>query len=97
MEKNKTILLYEDLITDGKSKLNFLTGIKNAGCRVKDCLVLFDRQEGGAEALKKVGVRLFTLINMDDCLAVGLKNNFITSKELAIINQYRQSLENDNT
>jgi orotate phosphoribosyltransferase len=93
VEKNSTILLYEDLITDGKSKLNFLTGIKNAGCRVEDCLVIFDRQEGGAEALKQEGVRLLSLIDMDDCLEVGLKNNFITSKEMDIISEYRQSLD----
>ncbi len=96
VQNGQTILLYEDLITDGQSKLNFISGIKNAGCTVKDCLVIFDRLEGGAEVLKKEGVRLFSLIDMDDCLAVGLKNNFITSKELDIITQYRQSLENNN-
>ncbi len=96
IEKGKIILLYEDLITDGKSKINFISGIKNAGCIVKDCLVILDRQEGGEQILQKEGVRLYTLVSMDDCLEVGLKNNFITSKEVNIINEYRNNLKVDN-
>ncbi|MCB1035775.1 MAG: orotate phosphoribosyltransferase, partial [Acidobacteria bacterium] len=42
------VLLVEDLITDGGSKLGFLDALREAGGRVTDGLVLFDRQQGGA-------------------------------------------------
>jgi len=88
IEPDKLILLYEDLITDGKSKLNFIAGIRKAKCKVKDCLVIFDRQEGGKERLLKEGVNLHSLTTMDECLEVGLKNQCLSKEEFDFIKVY---------
>jgi orotate phosphoribosyltransferase len=88
--KGKTILLYEDLITDGQSKLKFIEGIRNAGCLVKDCLVLLDRQEKGEELLQKEQVALVSLVTMNDCLDVGLRNKYLTSREFDVIKAYME-------
>jgi len=93
IEPGKTVLLYEDLITDGKSKLNFITGIRKDNCIVTDCLVVFDRQEGGQDALQEEGVRLYSLVTMDECLDVGFKNRYLSQEELELINAYRQTGE----
>ena len=84
------ILLYEDMITDGLSKINFMNGIRNADCVVKHCLVLLDRQEGGQRLLQKEDVSLHTLVTMDDCLNVGLENEYLNSQQADIINEYRK-------
>ncbi|HUT74705.1 MAG TPA: orotate phosphoribosyltransferase [Armatimonadota bacterium] len=65
------VLLYEDLITDGGSKLAFVKGLRQAGAEVADCLVMFDRQQGGASALQQSGVRLHRLTDLRSCLELG--------------------------
>jgi len=93
IEPGNTVLLYEDLITDGKSKLNFIAGIRRDKCVITDCLVVFDRQEGGQDALREEGVRLYSLVTMDECLDVGFKNRYLSQGELDLINAYRQEGE----
>lgn len=88
--EGKTILLYEDLITDGQSKLNFIEGIRNAGCTVKNCLVLLDREEGGKEMLEKEKVALFSLVTINDCLDIGLRNKYLTTREFDVIKVYME-------
>ncbi|MEM6793806.1 MAG: orotate phosphoribosyltransferase [Acidobacteriota bacterium] len=66
-----TVLLVEDLITDGGSKLGFLDAIAEAGSEVSDALVLFDRQQGGAEKLGERGVRLHAVTDRTTAFAVG--------------------------
>ncbi len=66
-----SVLLVEDLITDGGSKLGFLEAIEEAGGRVRDVLVLFDRQQGGEALLAERGVRLHAVTDRATVLAAG--------------------------
>lgn len=88
IEPDSVVLLYEDLITDGKSKLNFISGVRKAQCEVKDCLVIFDRQEGGKESLLKEGVNLHSLTTMDESLEVGLKNGYLSKEEFDFVKEH---------
>ncbi len=65
------VLLVEDLITDGGSKLGFLDAVAEAGAEVRDVLVLFDRRQGGAELLARRGVTLHTVADRATTLAAG--------------------------
>lgn len=42
----------------GASKLRFIDGIQSTDAKVSDVLVLFDRGQGGSEALKNRDIRL---------------------------------------
>lgn len=64
IDKGQRILLVEDLITDGGSKESFILGLRNAGAVVTDCLVVFDREQGGKNFLEKMGVKLHALCTM---------------------------------
>ena len=58
------IIILDDLITTGKSLIEAIEAIRAEGGIVKDALVLIDRQEGGKENLKKVGVNLHSFMNI---------------------------------
>jgi orotate phosphoribosyltransferase len=88
IENGQAILLYEDLITDGLSKINFIQGIRNAGCRVEDCLVVLDRLEGGEKKLAEVNVKLHSVVTMDQCFEIGLKKGYLSEREMAVIRSY---------
>lgn len=71
LESGEGVLLVEDLITDGGSKLGFLDALAEAGGEVTDALVVFDREQGGAEALSERGVRLHAVTGRAAALAAG--------------------------
>ena len=82
------VLLVEDLITDGGSKFVFLDAIEAAGCQVTDALVLFDRQQGGADRLAERGVRLHAAVDRETALAVAEEADLLTSEARRSIDAY---------
>lgn len=88
IESAKTVLLYEDLITDGKSKVNFINGVKRAECRVEACLVLFDRLQGGKEMLLRENVTLHSMTDLDTALKIGTETGALTKEELSSVYEY---------
>jgi len=71
LEPGSRVLLVEDLITDGGSKLGFLDALAEAGGKVEDALVVFDREQGGAEVLGERSVRLHAVTDRSAALAAG--------------------------
>ena len=86
IKEGDNVLLYEDLITDGGSKIAFLEGIRNAGGVVRDCLVVFDRLQGGKSLLEGEGVTLHALTDMDKALKVS-KNRW-SDEEVSSVEDY---------
>jgi orotate phosphoribosyltransferase len=82
------VLLFEDLITDGGSKLGFIEAIRAADCRISDCLVVVDRQAGGAEALRNLGIALHALTTLSQCLEVGIKEGILSADAGSQVNEY---------
>jgi orotate phosphoribosyltransferase len=66
------ILLVDDLVAGGTSKVNFLRAITSAGASVKDLFVIFDYGTFPVgELLTPFGVALHSLATWADVLAVG--------------------------
>jgi len=82
------VLLVEDLITDAGSKLHFIKVLRAAGCTVTDVLVLFDRGQGGCEALAKEGVTLRSVVDMDRALAVADEYELVECDDLESVRLY---------
>ena len=92
LEAGKRVLLVEDLITDGLSKLRFNIGIRGAGAKMTHCLCVFDyasdrlNQHEGRDNLAKNDIVLHVLANWDDVLDTGLaKNHFNEAQNKQII------------
>jgi len=77
-----SVLLVDDLITTGKTMLGALDSIRAEGGVVKDILVLIDRQEGGKEALMAQGVKLHSLIRMDEAARILYDVDSIDKEQL---------------
>lgn len=68
-DKGSTAVLIDDLITKADSKFEAIKVLKDFGIKVKDVVVLIDRQQGGEKELAKKGFKLhfaFTLGRMMD-------------------------------
>ena len=87
LEKNKRILLVDDLITTGKTILDAILAIRWEEGIVNDVVVLVDREEGGKEKLEKEGLKLHSLLRVGEILEFMVNSGKISQ------NQYRKILE----
>ena len=67
-ERGQTVLLIDDLITRGHSKLEAIAPLEAAGLNVKDILVLVDREQGGVEELDAHGYAVHAVLTLAQIL-----------------------------
>jgi len=96
LEPGQHVLLVEDLVTDGGSKLRFQQGIERAGGSVKDCLTVFEyfsKQAGLRRArdnLKEHGLRLHSLTDWDEVLALAAAEGRFSAWEIEQVLEFLQ-------
>lgn len=76
-KEGEQVLVIDDLITKGDSKLEVVAPFAAAGLKIKDFVVLIDREQGGTAALAEHGYNLHSVITMSDILNVMLDEKLI--------------------
>ena len=69
------VAVVDDVCTTGKSTVEAVKRLRDAGFNVTHALAIVDRNEGGREALENCGLTLDALFNMDDILARYRQNS----------------------
>ncbi len=84
------VLLVEDLTTDGKSKVNFVNALRDAGAECQHCFVFFyyDIFSEAAGILDGAGLSLHRLATWWDVLAQVKKMNRFESAQVAEIESF---------
>lgn len=80
LNPGETVLLIDDITRSGKSKKGFINGIRNAGGKIANSLVVVDYGAGGREVLKQEGVALTSLATVKEILAHMKKSRKVTEK-----------------
>lgn len=93
-DKGKTVLLVDDLITTSTSKLEAANFFKLHGMKVKDVVVLIDREQGGKAQLKKNKIKLHFSLTLDRLLDYYLSSKKISQKEYDEIHKKIDKLTN---
>ena len=62
------VLVIDDIITDGASKIEAIEPLKAAGVMVTDVLIILDREQGGDKILAKAGYTLHSLGKLSEVL-----------------------------
>ena len=68
-ETGDLVCLVEDVVTSGGALREAVDAVREAGLVVRHAVCVVDREEGGADALARVGVRLASLYRAGDLLA----------------------------
>lgn len=63
------VVIVEDVITTGKSAIQAITAVENAGGQILGVLALVDREDGGSEAIEKRGYGVTSLTSISELLA----------------------------
>lgn len=64
------VIVIDDLITDGASKIEAIAPLKDAGLKVTDVLVILDREQGGKQLLADAGYQLHSLGTLSEIMEV---------------------------
>jgi len=68
MNKGDNVLVVEDVITSAGSSIAAIGTLRGAGATVNDIISVIDRESGGANSLKEIGVTMTSLIKASDLL-----------------------------
>ncbi len=87
-EEGQSVLAIDDLITKGTSMLEAAVLLEDAGLKVKDLVVLVDREQGGPEILKEKGYELHSVLKISEMLDLLLENKKISQEQFDSIKEY---------
>ena len=92
LEPGQNVVVIEDLISTGKSSLNAVEALKEAGAVVKGMVAIFSYGFDIASAnFEDKNVGLTTLSNYENLLEQALDSNYISDKELLTLTDWRRS------
>jgi orotate phosphoribosyltransferase len=89
IDVNDKILLVDDMLSTGQTMCKVIDIIKNKyKNEVKKVFVVLDREEGGANRLKKRGISVYRLIRISELAEVLLTYGVISDEEYEIISNH---------
>ena len=90
LEKGSNVVVIEDLISTGKSSLNSVIALKEAGAVVKGMIAIFSYGFDIADKnFKDANVELTTLSNYEAMLEQAKETDFINSKDIKTLQSWR--------
>lgn len=88
VKKGEHILFIDDVITDGKSKLEGVKPLMQDGAKVDTILVVIDREQGGKQNLEKLGFQLRTVTKLSELVESLADTRKISKDQAKIILNY---------
>jgi orotate phosphoribosyltransferase len=90
----KRVVVIEDLISTGKSSLQAVDALREAGYDVAGLVAIFTYQfEAAEENFKKAKCKFYTLSNYSALLKYAEQNQYISSDDTDLLRQWRKSPE----
>jgi len=89
----ETVLVIDDLITNGASKFEAIAPLEQAGLKVKDIAVLIDREQGGPKELAEKGYALHSVLKMSEMLEILKESKKISEEQFNDLQDYFRNPE----
>ena len=80
-EQGELVVVLDDLITTGGSKLRAIAPLEEAGLEVEDVVVLVDRGQGGGDELAEHGYRLHSVLKLKEILEMLSEHGRISTEQ----------------
>ena len=92
IESGQNVVVIEDLISTGKSSLNAVKALKEAGINVKGMVAIFSYGfDVAIKNFEKENLQLNTLSNYESLLEEALDTNYISEKELQTLSDWNSN------
>lgn len=95
LTQGRNVVLVEDLVSTGKSSLQAVAALRDAGCEVKGMVSIFTYGlKEASEAFAKAKVRLYSLTDYHILLKQAITDDYITENDLASLRSWREDPAN---
>ncbi|MEM3696043.1 MAG: orotate phosphoribosyltransferase [Candidatus Bathyarchaeia archaeon] len=86
--EGENILFFDDVITEGLSKLEGIKALEIHGARIKNVMVVVDREEGGKETLEKLGYKVHALTKISELVNFLFSSEYISQEQRDAVLNY---------
>lgn len=83
-----SVLFFDDVVSEGLSKLEGIKPLEEQGARVKHLLVVVDREQGGREKLEKLGYRVHALAKISEIVTALYQSKSISKEQADAVLAY---------
>ena len=91
-EKGNKVVVVEDLISTGKSSIEVVNSLKEAGVEVIGCIAIFSYGFDEAKAqFDAVNVPYYSLANFNNLVKVAVEEGYIEKEDLEDVLEWRKS------
>jgi orotate phosphoribosyltransferase len=94
-EKGEAVGLGDDVVTDGKSKVEGAQVLRNVGLVPVSVTIKFDREEGGIQALEGYGFEANAVTGLTAAVRYLVANGRISTAETDALQAYHQGLKDE--
>lgn len=85
------VVVVEDLISTGKSSLQAVSALRDAGCEVAGLVAIFSYGfDAAAENFKNAKCPFFTLSNYNALIEYAQEHNFVLEEDLKLLRKWRE-------
>lgn len=91
INKGDHILFFDDVVSEGLSKLEGTKPLQELGAHVKHLMVVVNREQGGKETLEKAGYQVHALAKISDITCYLYRNSSISKEQADAVLNYIQN------
>lgn len=90
IEAGQSVIVVEDLVSTGKSSLQAVEALTNAGCKVKAMIAIFTYNlEVAAKNFENIKLPLYTLTNYDDLIETAKELDGLSEKAITSLHNWK--------
>lgn len=86
--KGDNILFFDDVVSEGLSKIEGIKPLQELGAQIKHMLVVVNREQGGKEKLEKLGYQVHALAKVSQIVEALERSKNISSEQAKIVKDY---------
>ena len=86
--KGERVLFFDDVVSEGLSKLEGIKPLEELGARVEHVMVVVDREQGGKQNLEKLGYTVHSLAKISELVKCLLEAKQISEEQAQTVLQY---------
>jgi uridine monophosphate synthetase len=86
--KGENVLFFDDVVSEGSSKLEGIRPLQDLGAHVRTIVVVVDREQCGKENLEKHGLKVHALAKISDLVASLLRSKHISEEHASQVLDY---------
>jgi orotate phosphoribosyltransferase len=92
IKAGQTVVVIEDLISTGQSSIKAVESLRDAGCKVKGMVCIFNYGfNTSKENFEKAKCKLYSLSNYDTLIHKAADKNYIKDKDVDVLRKWRLS------